>query len=124
DLAALEDVDVRAGALVGEDHAPQVVVLRGDALGELEELLVREVRPDAQPAQANGELDLPAGDLGRRAGEEGAAGQPALREEALAVPLDPVEGSVELVLLLAEDAGELAAPAAEGLRERLGPPPH
>ena len=79
-----------------------------------------------EPPQPGRQLDLAAGLPARRRRRREAEvgpGQPALLEEALAVPLQPVEGGVHQLLALAEEAGELAVAPAEDLLQRLDAPP-
>src|SRR6185436_17733862 len=99
-----------------------------DRMGHTEDLLVGEVGPGLEPPQARGHLELAAPlapARGRRSGRAGGrqARQSGLLEEALAVPLQPVEGGAQVLLPLAEDLAELAVAPAEDLLERLDAPP-
>ena len=109
DLALLEHVEVGAGRALGEDLLPLLVLLLGERLGELEDLLVAQVAPGVEVAQPRRQLDAAAAShrpgLGRHL--------QALLAEALAVPLQAVEGDAQLLLPLVEDVGEpLVAPGA------------
>src|SRR5262249_44559640 len=56
-LAALQDGEVLPLRMVAVDLLARVVLLLLDGAGEAEDLLVREVRAELEPAQAPGELE-------------------------------------------------------------------
>ncbi len=122
---------IAALAAVGEDQAAGLVDLLAHHGGQAEDLLVGQVRPQLLAAQAGGKLQLAAGrGGGRRRGRRHGAGQQArarreaaLLEEALAVPLQAVEGGMDLVLARAKHLRQLAAAPAEDLLEGLDAPP-
>src|SRR3954464_5485439 len=126
DLPPFQHVEVALLGAVAEDQAAHVVDLLAHGLGEAEDLLVGEVGEGLDPPQARSQLELAAGvpPFGRRGRKgEGGSRQPPLLQEALAVPLQPVEGDVHHLLALFEDARQLAVAPAQDLLQGLDTPP-
>src|SRR5436305_7724283 len=110
---------------MGQTRVAGLVALLLDRQRQAEDLLVGEVGERLQTAQPRRQVEPAARLAAQRRGERDGvrAGQPRLLEEALALPLEAVEGGVQVLLPVAEDARQLAVAPAEDLLERLDAPP-